>query len=1031
MAKSQMLTTLALMMLLMPLFSMVVSGNDVPQQPQINARWLADDTGSNVHSYRVTFADDLSYQCTVDVQHLHNGSALDFDVLQTWDIVDENRVLDLDLSSILSWSDVITVTLTITHYDGQELAEPLVVDRIFEVGTWNQPMDDHEIMLETTWLLDQRYNTTDGPQGFHLDFSGQGWQQRIGSTVESWELGNGSIAFIESTELGNNNLTLDLQSIWKNETIEGGILTSQVFEAVGTGSLNIIAIEDDIHTTILVDVTSAELNRSVIGEDISERIKLDAQGSLNISSEETDNSSTTVNGEIGVFYFETWDENGVRRFYDQRFEAIAEMVIIDDGARLDIDVNTLNTEETWDDGIRTNHIEEIIGSGTFGFSESDNESSVSINGTIYQFHTKSAQGMTMIDELHIDGDITGDVQGNFGVVRGIEQSGNQANATGVVFPVNVIHEESWFNLTGVNGGNFFDGAGIGATHNQTWDYQVIYSDWENRTVRLVWEETGAESSSGEEFPEHSPIERQPEPPEVDESLGNLTISRETGLMPIPMHPGDTIRLDGQQGLTLVVTAEAVANDPRDGHNFHVVTWSGTYEDTDAGTATGAIIDEGPLKGLISSVERVLEIPFGEDNYSANFTETQVLTRVISPAVVTAEENSAPVISGLSLLEGMVISEGGSVATLVAQVNDVDWNLEQVIVDLSPIGGLTVEMNDRGIDGDVAIGDDKYTTRLVVPGLEVGSYQLEVRAVDSFGVEVVLTSNITVVNQAPRLTYAEISPAEGPRGTNMVVNLQAYDGHGVANISLDLRDFGGDLIELSNNSGTWTTMMTVPEGMTPGLQLLKFVVVDGLGKVGLTSVYFDAETNIAHPYGPHYIPEDDPNTIDIFVENSPPIVTVENPTRFTRKDSATTVVFEARVTDQDGVANARANLGVFAPLGAQTGWVNMNDNGINGDRVPGDGIYSVELSLRPSTPLGTHEIQVQAIDNFDVQTSIVPVSIVVEEESNIIPSLDSDTISGSVMVIILIGFTVVAAIAVILLMRRGGDKDYLEDRFGFE
>ena len=110
---------------------------------------------------------------------------------------------------------------------------------------------------------------------------------------------------------------------------------------------------------------------------------------------------------------------------------------------------------------------------------------------------------------------------------------------------------------------------------------------------------------------------------------------------------------------------------------------------------------------------------------------------------------------------------------------------------------------------------------------------------------------------------------------------------------------------------------------------------------------------------------------------------------------------------------------------------MNDNGINGDRVPGDGIYSVELSLRPSTPLGTHEIQVQAIDNFDVQTSIVPVSIVVEEESNIIPSLDSDTISGSVMVIILIGFTVIAAVAVIFLMRRGGDKDYLEDRFGFD
>ena len=1031
MANSQRLTTVALLMLVMPLFSIIVIADDMPQQPQINANWVADEAGENMHSYRVTFADDYSYQCIVDVQHLHNGVILAGDVLQSWDLIDNNRVLDIHLDTALSWSDVITVTLTITHYDGQELIEPMVVDREFEVGTWNQPMDDHEIMLETTWLLDQRYDTPEGPQGFNLEFSGQGWQQRIGNTVESWELGNGSIAFIESTELGNNNLTLDLQSIWKNETIENGVLTSQVFEAVGTGTLDIIAVEDDVQTIILVHVTNAELNRSLISGEISERLKLDAQGLLNISSADADNSSTTVNGEIGVFYFETWDENGVRRFYDQRFEAIAEMVIIDDEARLDIDVNTLSTEETWEDGIRTNHLEEIIGSGTFGFSESDNESSVSVNGTIYQFHTKAQQGVTMIDEIHIDGDITGDVQGNFGVLRGIEQSGNQANATGVVYPVNVIHEESWFNLTGVNGGNFFDGAGIGATHNQTWDYQVIYSDWDNRTVRLVWEETGAESSSGEEFPIDSPIERQPEPPEVDESLGNLTISRETGLMPIPMRPGDVIRLADQHDMTLLVTAETVANDPRDGHNFHVVTWSGIYEGTDSGTASGAIIDEGPLKGLISSVARVLELPFGEDNYSANFTETQTLTRVISPAVVTAEENSAPMITGLSLLEGIVISEGGSVATLVAQVNDVDWNLEEVTVDLSPIGGSIVAMNDRGVDGDLAIGDDKYSTRIVVPGLEVGTYSIEVQAVDSFGVEVIFVSNISVVNQAPRLVYAEISPAEGPRGTNMVVNLQAYDGHGVANISLDLRDFGGDLVELSNNSGVWTTMMVVPDDMSPGQQILEFVLIDGLGKTGLTSVYYDAAPSLTHPNGPHYIPSTQPIPISINVENSAPSITVQNPTKYTRQDTAVTVVFETQITDQDGVANARANLGVFAPLGAQTGWVNLNDNGVKGDRIPGDGIYSVELSLRPSTPLGTHEIQIQAIDSFDVATSVVPVSIVVEEDLSIIPSLDSDTISSSVLVVILLGFTVIAAVSVIFLMRRGKDKDYYDDRFGFE
>ena len=109
--------------------------------------------------------------------------------------------------------------------------------------------------------------------------------------------------------------------------------------------------------------------------------------------------------------------------------------------------------------MRTYQIEEVVGSGTFGFSESDNESTVNVNGTIYQFHTMSEQGITMVDDIHIDGVITGDVQGDFGVLRGIELTGSQANATGVEFPVNVIHEESWFNLTGVNGGNFFDGAG--------------------------------------------------------------------------------------------------------------------------------------------------------------------------------------------------------------------------------------------------------------------------------------------------------------------------------------------------------------------------------------------------------------------------------------------------------------------------------------------------------------------------------------------------------------------------------------------
>ncbi len=1031
MAKAQRLVGFVLLLILVPLFSSFASANNQPPQPQINTHWVADEFGEIAHSYRVLFADAESYQASIDVEHKRNGEILPSEIFQSWNLIDGLRVLDTQLNTSLEWGDHVSIAVTITHYAGHELVDPMLVERDFVIGTWNQPMDDHEIMLETTWDLEQKFNNSLGPQGFELDFTGQGWQQRIGNTVESWELGNGSVMFVETTDVGNNNLSLELQSIWKNETIVNGQLISQVFEAVGSGTLHVVAIEDDLSTDILVDVTNAELNRSNINQVISERLKIDANGVLNITSEEDENTSTSVDGDIGVFYFETWDENGVRRYYDQRFEAIAQMIILDEGTRLDIDLNTLNSEETWVEGIRTNQLDEFVGSGTFGFSESDNESSIDVNGTIYQFHTKTEQGITMIDEVHIDGDITGDVQGDFGVVRGIEVTGVQANATGVEFPVNVIHEESWFNLTGINGGNFFDGAGIGATHNQTWDYQVIYSDWENRTVRFVWEETGADSSSGEEYPERSPIEKTAEPPEYEEALGNLTISRETGLMPIPMNPGDKIRLDGQDGLTLVVTGEELANDPRDGHNFHVVTWSGVYEGNEAGTANGAIIDEGPLKGLISSVSRVLSVPFGEDGYLANFTETQILTRVISPSVVTAEENSAPVISSLSLLEGLVVCEGGSVATLVADVSDGDWNLEQVTVDLTPIGGMVVEMNDRGVDGDLVIGDDKFTTRIVVPGLEVGNFTLDIEARDSFGEITASTGQIIVTNQAPRIVDVVISPDQGPRGTNMVVNLEAYDGHGVANISLDLREYGGELLELTDNSGIWTTMMTVPEGMSPGDQELKFVTVDRLGKVGVTNLWLNGDREELHPYGPHFIPDDEAIPISITVENSPPTFSLPDLMTLVRQDVATTVVFEVAIFDSDGITNARANLGVFAPLAAQTGWVTMNDNGINGDVTPGDGIFSVELSLRSSTPLGTHEIQIQAIDSFDVATPITPVSIIVQEESSILPSLDTDSISTTVLLVILLGFAIVAGSSVLFLMRKGKDKEYFEDRFGFE
>ena len=1000
-------------------------------EPQINVLWVLDDNGNNAHAYRVVFSDNSSYEVDIDIEHTRNGAQIPTYIQQEWKIIDSKRVVDILVNTTLEWGDEVHISVQINSKNGQVIV-PVTGEREIIVGTWNQPMDDHEIMLSTVWDLDQSFINEEGDQGFFLDFEGQGWQKREGEIVNSWELGNGSLITLESTNGSTNNLSLILDSIWKNETIVGGVLTTQIFDARGHGMLNLMNDDGETQTRILANVSDAWLNRSMVGENISERLRLEATGVLNVSSGGKSNeSSTNIDGEVSVFYFETWDENGVRRLQDQQFEALAELVIIDEGTRLDISLDGLTSSERWEDGIRTLHKEELIGSGTFGFEEQDNESSLMINGTIYDFHSLVEDGLTKIDDLHVDGDITGDVQGSFGIVRYIEETGDQANATGQVFLVNVIHEESWFNLTGVGGGNFFDGAGVGANHNESWDYQVVQSDWDNRTVRIVWEETGADASSGDELPERSPIMKNATAPESEESLGDVTISRETGLMPIPMNPGDNIRLSGQEGLVLVIEAESVTNDPRDGHNFHVVTWSGVYEGTSGGYASGAIIDQGPLKGLISSVTRTLEIPFGEENETAYLNETQTLERVLSPSVVTIEENSAPQIGEIYLQQGIVIGEGGSSSLLVANITDIDWNIDEVIVDLTPIGGGIVEMNDRGLDGDQSVGDDIYSKIISVPGLEVGLIEITITATDKFGVSSQGIGEIEVVNQAPRLISVEILPNVGYRGTVLVVNAEAYDGHGVSNISVDLRNFGGGLVPLIDNSGVWAGQVTIPQGMPPGYQLVEFILEDGKGKIGTSNIWYQDQPDSQDPRGPHYISDEISVPIEVRVLNSPPEIIVPENMIVSRSESSTTELLEVQIFDADGILNARADLGVFAPLGNDGVWTKMYDDGTNGDRVAYDGNFTVQLSVRSSTPPGTHEVLIQASDNYDVVSLKVPVYITVEDQNSIVPGLDDTSVSTE-MLLGIFGILVIAIIVVsAMLLRSKDDDDIGGDRFGFE
>jgi hypothetical protein len=732
-----------------------------------------------------------------------------------------------------------------------------------------------------------------------------------------------------------------------------------------------------------------------------------------------------------VLFLETWDENGVRRLDHTQFEALASMILEDDESRFDIDLDGLTTIERWEDGVRTEHKEELVGSGTFGFGESNENSSVQVNGTILDFHTLIEDGTTLTDDLHIDGVITGDAQGSFGIVRTIEATGDQANATGIVFLVNVIHQETWFNLTGVGGG-FFGGDGIGASHNETWDYQVVQSDWDNRTVRIIWEETGADASSGDEKPARSPIQQNATQPEAQEILGDITIVRETGLMPIPMMAHDVIHLNGENGLELTVEAYATGNDPRDGFNLSVVHWTGTYGES-GGVANGSIVDEGPLMGLVSSVVRSLELPFGDGNDTALFSESQVVERILSPSIITAENNSAPVLVSMDFLEGLAIGEGGSTGTLVAHITDAEFNIESVTVDLTPLGGGLVTMNDRGLDGDAAIGDDRYTTRHIVKGLEVGNVTLNVTAEDWFGSVMDGQSTVQIVNQGPRLTSVVMLPDRGPRGTTLIINAQAYDGHGVESVQIDMRMKGGNLVDLVETSGVWAGNFSIPETIAPGEHELQFILTDALGRKSVVDAWHGqtANTTFTSLYGEHAIPDGVMNPVTLLVYNTPPSIVAPDNLALTKGGSTSTALLEVEIYDTDGIAVARANLGVFTPLGTQATWVSMNDEGINGDRVPGDGIYTVEMSVRQSIPIGTHEVIVQASDSYGEATGYTSINVKLSEEGASVISTDGNFLSDGILIGILVMFGIGVAVMIVISIRNGPKRGDGEDMFGHQ
>ena len=1011
-------SVLLVCMLLLAPMSLMVSAQDSPSV-SITTDWTSDSALSNEHAYILAFADSSAHDYDVTIEHFRDSVDLSPSIqttfLENTPVLTARIVLDTDLA----WNDSVSISITINGHDGNTLPAPIVVERVFTVGSWNQPMADHEVTTTTAWSLEQNYQTEDGNQSFMLLFEGNGWQQRIGEVLNSYELGNGTLTTSENTENSTTIFDLDFESFWKNETVTSGVLTSQVIQARGTGDIILQLEEDGLVTTVNGTVVDALLNRSNIDNVVTERLRLEAFGSLLVDGED-DGARFDVDGEISLLLLETIDIDGVRVLEHTQIEATADMLLTDDGSEFNLELDQFETLERWENGVRVDHLVLTRGDGTFGFEDEEENSSMVVNGTVHTFHNRVEDGITLIDDVHVDGTLSGDVQGTFGVLQTIEETGTQRNHTLVEHDVNVIHSETWFNVTGIGGSNFFGGSGAGSYYNNSYIYQATNADWNNRTVRLVWTETGPDPSNGDERPERSPIEQEPTPPQVEEALGNISVGREAGFAPVPMETGDVVRLLAQDGIVLTVTAGQETIEPRDAKNLSVIEWTGVYSDGVSGTAFGSIVHKGPLMGLLASTTRSFEIEFGDNGELALLNESQAVDAILSPSIVSADDNTAPQILDLSLTEGLVFGEGASPSRLVAVVEDTDWNVVSVNVDLSSVGLGTVSMNDRGLDGDQTIGDNQWTTMVSVQGLEVGDVSISVAVIDEWGETDTLSTNMTVENQAPRILSAAITPETVVRGGAAVLSLDVLDYHGVDSIVVDLRQYGGEETQCIKLD-VWTCELVIPNGMTPGVQLLTVRLVDNLGATILVTKTQASEH--------HFQPSSTDVDLAVTVENTPPTLTLITTEALERGDSNSEQGIEIRVEDPDGILLVRADLGVLKPLGQTGRWVTLYDNGQGLDKVANDGIYTATASIRTSTPISTHEIFLQASDSFGDATP--PTSYIVFVEKADQGGLGSGGDDSSVTLIAMfVGVGALLAGLVVYFRQRQPPKEG-QDRFGFQ
>jgi len=325
-------------------------------------------TSEILHRYTVIFDPPYSNGDSpggVDIQIQQFRDGINILENNDYNSVNAGGFIDIVIDIKPKFADIILINLDTSEAQ---------CSRSIEVTQWNQPIADHEITRETTWAIEEGQGEDDQS----LSFEGRGWQKRTASLMESNELGNGSIILDISDGSNVGELNLDLEKIWLNETYDGLELLKQEFEMFGSGSI-ILTNDADNELFIEAQIRDAYILRSLSGDTLTERISIEGSGFISLN-EGSNTSSQGGFGEVSLFYYETWDEDGVRRLQDTQLEANMTLRI-NAGGTFSFDLDDFFFRDKWENGLQQDQYLKMLGSGDFDFIVSESPY-IEVNGTI-------------------------------------------------------------------------------------------------------------------------------------------------------------------------------------------------------------------------------------------------------------------------------------------------------------------------------------------------------------------------------------------------------------------------------------------------------------------------------------------------------------------------------------------------------------------------------------------------------------------------------------------------------------------------